>query len=179
MIATLRQRNRQLAIKLAISLVIATLLGSVLALLLRKTQSQRALLEQHTRIVTNLPRMQAETASIQQQANAFRQTLPAGFGSRSAGLLLYTRLDEIKSRLQPSEMAVTPLESKEGLQTVGFTLKVPLARYAELVNGMGQLQTNLVPHVDFRELSIAPKTAEGIITVSGSVVLPPLTGGTP
>lgn len=179
MIAPLRQQNRQLAIKLAITLVIATLLGSVLALLLRKTQSQRALLEQHTKIVANLPRMQAETASIQQQVNAFRQTLPAGFGSRSAGLLLYTRLDEIKSRLQPSEMTVSPLETKEGLQTVGFTLKVPVTRYGELVNDMGHLQTNLVPHVDFRELSITPKAAEGTIVVSGSVVLPPLTGDTP
>ncbi|MGE3259956.1 MAG: hypothetical protein AB7J94_09985, partial [Geobacter sp.] len=84
-----------------------------------------------------------------------------------------------KRTLQPLEMTVTAPESKDGVLSIGFNLKLPLARYNALVNGMGQLQTTLIPFVDFKELSLDAKTAEGAITVVGNVVLPTMAGGTP
>lgn len=179
MITILQTRNRQLALRLALTLLIFTLLATTLSLLVRKVQSQRQLVALHTKILTNLPLMQRETTSLQQQVTAFRQALPAELTTRSAELMLYSRLDEIKSTLQPSEMTVTAPESKDGLQTIGFNLKVPFARYNQLVNAMGQLQTRLIPFADFNELSMSPTTTEGSIVVNGSVVLPPLTGVKP
>jgi hypothetical protein len=179
MIATLHKRNRQLALRLALALLAFVVLGVTLALLLRTNQSRQALRDQHARILANLPLMQTETATIQQQMADFRRTLPAGLGSRSPELTLYARLDEIKRTLQPLEMTVTTPESKDGVLSIGFNLKLPLARYNALVNGMGQLQTTLIPFVDFRELSLDAKTAEGAITVVGNVVLPTMAGGTP
>ena len=179
MITTLHRRNRQLALRLAVALIVFITLGVALALLLRINQSRQALREQHTTILANLPRMQAETAAIQQQMTTFRRTVPADLGSRSPELTLYARLDEIKLQLQPLEMAVTAPESKDGVLSIGFNLKLPLARYNALINGMGQLQTTLLPFVVFKELTLDAKTAEGAITVIGSVVLPAMAGGTP
>lgn len=179
MTKTLKTRNRQLAIRFTVTLLIFILLGSALALTLRKVQSQRQLLTLHTKILANLPLMQTETTNLRQQVAAFRQALPPGLGSRSADLLLYARVDQIKSVLQPSEMTVTGPESKDGVQTLVFTLKVPLARYSALVNDMGQLQTELFPFVDFREISLAPSPSDTSIVVVGNVLLPPVSGGTP
>lgn len=179
MIATLHRHNRQLMLRLAVALLTFIVLGIACALLLRSVQSQQALRDQHTNILANLPRMQDETATIQQQMATFRRTMPADLGSRSPERTIYGRLDEIKRSLQPSEMMVTAAESKEGQLSIGFTLKLPLSRYNEVINGMGQLQTVLVPFVDVKELSLDAKTAEGAITVIGSVVLPTMAGGRP
>jgi len=179
MIATLHKHNRQLALRLALSLLAFIALGIALALLLRTNQSRQALLKQHTTILANLPRMQAETATIRNQMADFRRRLPTDLGSRSPELTLYTRLDEIKRTLQPLEMTVTAPESRDGVLSIGFNLKLPLTRYTELINGMGRLQTILIPFVDFKELSLDAKTADGSITVVGSVVLPTMAGGKP
>jgi len=148
-------------------------------LLLRKGQSQRQLLALHTRILANLPLMQAETNNLHQHVAAFRQALPADLTARSPDLLLYARLDQIKSSLQPSEMTVNAPEHKDGTHIIDFTLKVPFSRYSALVNGMGQLQTELFPFTDFKEITLAPTAAESTIMVTGSVLLPPATGGKP
>lgn len=179
MIVSLRKHNRRLALRLALALLVFVVLGVVCALLLRAVQARQALREQHTSILANLPRMQAETATIHQQMAAFRRTMPADLGNRSPELSLYSRLDEIKRTLQPSEMTVAAPERKDGLLSIGFNLKLPLTRYSGLINGMGQLQTTLVPFVDFRELALDAKTAEGAITITGSVILPTLSEGKP
>lgn len=179
MIEILQARNRQVTIRLLVVLALFALVGSTLAMLARKAAAQRQLLALHTTIVANLPLIQAETMSLMHQLTAFRQALPADIATRSPELLLATRLDQIKSRLQPGEMNVTPTEVKDGIQTIGFTLKVPLDRYASLVNGMGQLQTELVPFVDFKEFAMSATAADSSIVVQGSVILPPYTGGTP
>lgn len=177
MIEPLKIRNRQLVIRFAVVLLIFALLGSTLALLIRKGQAQRQLLTLHTRILTNLALMQSETALLQQQLATFRQALPADLGSQSPELLLYTRLDQIKSQLQPSEMTVTGLETKEGTTSVGFSMKVPASRYNELVNGMGRLQNGFVPLVDFHEFGMA--ATDGSIAVAGHVILPLAAKGKP
>lgn len=179
MINTLQARNRHLAFRLAVLILIAMLLGSALALLLRKGQSLRQLLVLHTRILANLPLMQAETSQLHQQVAAFRQALPADLAARSPDLLLYSRLDQIKSRLQPSEMTINPPEHKDGSHRIDFTLKAPISRYSAVVNGMGQLQAELFPFTDFREITLAPTAADSTLMVSGSVLLPPVTGGKP
>lgn len=176
---TLQIRNRQLAARFIMTLVLFILLSSTLALILRKVQAQRQLLTLHTSILANLPLMQAETVNLRQQVAAFRRALPAGLGSRSADLLLYARLDQIKSVLQPGEMTVTGPETKDGVQTLVFNLKVPMSRYSSLVNGMGQLQTELFPFVDFREITLAPSLSDTSIVVVGNVLLPPVSGGAP
>lgn len=179
MIIELLTRNRQLAIRLALALLIFTLLGTTLALLLRKVQSQQQLVALHTRILANMPLLQAETTSLHQQVSAFRQAMPVGLSTRSPELQLYTRLDQIKSTLEPQEMTVTSPENKDGILSVSFTLKVRFSDYSKLVNGMGHLQTSLVPFVDFSELTLTPTGSDSMINVAGSVIMPPINGGTP
>lgn len=179
MIVTIQTYNRQLAIRLAIVLLIFALLGTALALLVRKAQSQRQLLALHTKILANLPRMQTETVDLQQQLQVLQQALPADLAGRSPELHLYKRLDQIKSTLQPTEMTVTGPEIKDGVQTIGFNLKVPFSRYNALINGMGQLQTGLFPFVDFREIHLTPTATDATIGVVGNVILPPPAGGKP
>lgn len=179
MMASQHKHNRHLALRLALVLLAFIVLGITCALLLRTVQSQQALHDQHTTILANLPRMQAETADIQRQMANFHRTVPTDLGSRSPELTLYARLDEIKRTLQPLEMNVTPPESKDGVLSIGFNLKLPLSRYSQVINGMGQLQTVLIPFVDVKQLSLDAKTAEGAITVVGNVVLPAMAGGKP
>ncbi len=177
MIAPLENRNRSLLLRLTALLLCVALLGTALALLLRKEQAQRRLAALHGRILTNLPLMAAETANLQREVTAFRQGLPGTLDRRSPDLLLYTRLDQIKALLQPSEMTITGVETGNGRKTISFNLKVPAARYSALVNGMGQLQTELFPFVEFREITLNPTATDSSIALSGRVLLPTVGGG--
>lgn len=178
MMPRMQQYSTKQALRLTAILTLVLLLGSSLALLTRKKQSLDELLQYHTRIKSNLISMQDNTRRMKEQITAFRAHLKPDEQQHSKEVRLFQRLDQIKATMKPTEMLVTSIETKEGISTVGFTLKLPLTRYEAGINAMGQLQTESLPMVTFNETSLST-SAGNEMTVSGTVFLPASPGEQP
>lgn len=178
MMVQMRQYSTKQALRLTAILTLVLLLGSSLALITRKKQSLDEMLRYHTRIKSNLIAMQDNTRRIKKQMSDFRTQLKLDEQRHSKEVQLFQRLDQIKSAVQPTEMLVTAIETKDAASSIGFTLKLPYERYEAGVNAMGQLQTESLPLVSFNEASLS-SSAGNEITITGTVLLPALPGGQP
>lgn len=178
MMVQMRQYSIKQALRLAAILTLVLLLGSSLALLTRKKQSLDEMLRYHTKIKSNLINMQDNTQHIQEQISNFRTHLKSDEQRHSKEVRLFQRLDQIKSIMKPTEMLVSPIETKEGASSIGFTLKLPVARYEASINAMGQLQTESLPMVSFNEVDLSA-SAGNEMTITGTVLLPALPGEQP
>ncbi|CAH2032359.1 hypothetical protein [Trichlorobacter ammonificans] len=174
--AALLARTRQASRHLIVLLALCTLLGILLAVMVRTEQSLARLKVSHRTIVANLPRMVEDTRLMQEQIANFRQLVPAGGGERSTELLLFSRLDQIKAALNSGEMTVSALEKKDGSASIGFSLKLPLPSYPTVINALGRLQTETFPFVVVTKVVVDGNGA-GQFTVDGSVLMPLAAGG--
>ena len=168
--------TRQLSTKLAIVLACFTVLACAAAALARYNQGLDQMLVKKRNIKSNLERLLASTIEIRNSNESFRRALPPGYGSRSAELLMFAKMDEIKNMLKPSEIQVKPVENKEGSLSVEFSLKIKNPAYTGLVNSLGQLETSMFPFVSVRSVSIETSTADlsdsTLITIEGAVLMP-------
>lgn len=178
MMAQMQRRTTILAIRLSATVLLVALLGSALALLIRKEQSLITMLGYRNKIKHNLIAMRDNSRLLTEQITAFRQQIKTDHLQRSAEMQLFLRLDQINTDLKPLEMNVTPVESKDGAHSIGFTIKLPTSSYEASINTMGRLQTRLFPFVTFKGASFSA-TPGTDFTVEGAVFMPPLSGITP
>lgn len=171
MSTALQQRTLQLGWYATIALTVLGILGVTFSLLLRKEQMLKKALVTHRTIVANLPLMRRETLDISQQLSLFRQLMPTDQPQRSNELLLFTRLDQLKTALKPLEMSVTTPETKDGATSIVFSMRLPVQSYSAIVNSLGTLQSTSFPFVVVRSFSIDAKT-NSQIAVEGSVIMP-------
>ena len=178
MMAQMQKRTTILAIRMSAIVLLVTLLGSALALLIRKEQSLITMLGYRNKIKHNVIAMRDNSRLLTEQMTAFRRQIRTDHLQRSAEMQLFLRLDQIKTDLKPLEMNVTPVESKDGAHSIGFTLKLPASSYETSINTMGRLQTELFPFVIYKGTSFnaVPGTD---FTVEGTVFMPSLTGTKP
>jgi hypothetical protein len=91
-------------------------------------------------------------------------------------MLLFTRLDEIKTRLPPGEMTVKTLETREGQLSLEFSYKPATLSYTSLLNTLGQLELLILPYVSIRKVMaenpVAEKPGPLAITVDGILMTP-------
>lgn len=167
----LRDNTRRTGVRLIIILVIFTLLGTTLAVMIRKEQSLRSLRTSHRTITVNLPRMAEDIRLLREQVSNFRLLTSAQGSGRSVELLLFSRLDQIKSSLPVTQMTVAALDRKDGKASVSFSLKLPLQSYATVLNGIGRLQTETFPFVVINKAGL-DASATGQFSIDGSVIMP-------
>lgn len=178
MMTQMHRRTKSLALRMSAVMLLVALLGVSLALLIRKEQSLDESLGYRVKITNNLSLMRADTRLLKEQLAVFHQQLRPDAQRRSSDMQLFLRLDQIKETLKPIEMNVTPVESKDGTTSVGFTLKLPLASYETAVNAMGRLQSEHSPFVLFKVASFNAMPGTDF-TVEGSVFMPKPAGGQP
>lgn len=171
MMTELKKRTRAGNIRLMIVTVIFMLSGVVLAVMIRKEQSLKKLQASHRTIVANLPRMVEDTRLLREQVQNFRRLVPPATGGISTELLLFSRLDQIKAALPSAVMTASNLEKKDGVASVGFSLKIPLPVYPTAINSIGRLQTETFPFVVINKVSV-DALAAGQFSVDGSVTMP-------
>lgn len=171
MIKELKERTRAAGIRLIIVMILFMLLGIVLAVMIRKEQSLQRMLASHRAIAANLPRMIEDTRQMREQVQNFRRLVPPANGGRSAELLLFSRLDQIKTALPSAVMTVSNLENKDGAASVGFSLKMPLKAYAAAIDSLGRLQTETFPFVVINKVTLDALTT-GQFSVEGTVTMP-------
>lgn len=143
-------------------IVAVTLLASALMILIRYEQSLDRMLKTRQAIKPNLVKMRNETRSMQATTATMRQKLPKGQGAPSDEALLYSRLDQIKNLIQPTEMNVAAKNDAGGIISISFSLNLPAHQYEKALNAMGSLQTESFPFVTFTGI-----TLEGSASTSG------------
>jgi hypothetical protein len=165
-----------LTIRLALLIFLFAVIASAAAALARYNQGLGVMLVKQRSIKANLDQMRSSTVNINQSVAEFRRLLPAGYGTSSPELLMFARMDEIKQTIRPSDISVKPVETKEGVLTVEFSLKLNNPDFSKLVNTLGQLETSIFPFVSIRSVAIeqsSPGLLSGImVVVEGAVLMP-------
>jgi hypothetical protein len=173
MMPEMEKHTRLFAIRLAAVLVLVTLLGTTLALLTRKEQSLQKLLGYHTKIKANLSLLRDDTRATKSTLTLLKRQIPTDYQQHSRELLIFSRLDQIKTSLKPLEMNLTALETKDGATSIGFTLKLPIAPYDASINAMGNLQTEIFPFIIFKGMTLSASPGTDF-SVEGVVLMPEL-----
>ena len=182
MTSDMQTHTRRLAIRLALVITLFAVLSTSLATLLRYREALNTLLAHHQVIQRNLAQMRMATNEIRDTIAGFKRLLPNGFDRASSEMLLFTRLDEIKTRLPPGEMTVKTLETREGQLSLEFSYKPATLSYTSLLNTLGQLELLILPYVSIRKVMaenpVAEKPGPLAITVDGILMTPaPVTDG--
>jgi hypothetical protein len=182
MTSDMQTHTRRLAIRLALVITLFAVLSTSLATLLRYREALNTLLAHHQVIQRNLAQMRMATNEIRDTIAGFKRLLPNGFDRASSEMLLFTRLDEIKTRLPPGEMTVKTLETREGQLSLEFSYKPATLSYTSLLNTLGQLELLILPYVSIRKVMVENPVAEKpgplAITVDGILMTPaPVTDG--
>ena len=179
MIATMQQQTRQRLIKLGIILTCFTLLASLLGVAIRYKEMLARTITNQGVIFRNVGKMRLATKDADKTVADFKYLLPAAYGTRSPEWLIYTRIDDLKSRLQTSEMVVKPIENKEGMVAVDFSAALPLrdtGTYSRIINLLGNQETLAFPFVSIRNIQIdqsGSETMQGLkLVVEGVVQIP-------
>lgn len=165
-------RIRQLESRLVLLLIAITILASTLAVLVRYEQTLNKTLTFRKTVKANLAAMRAETKTILTLTSTLRQKMQHGATYSSDDALLYARLDQIKSDLQPSEMTISAKTTTNGIQSVGFTITQPAHLYPKTVNSMGMLQTETFPFVTFTGFVVEHAQGKAVMKIEGLVQLP-------
>ena len=166
----LAHRTRRLEKRLLAAALLLLLLTSLTALLTRYDRSLSSQVRLYRLITDRLPLMKQETKDYKAAIAALQTASDAGAAASSRDLLLYSRLDQVKATLQPSEMSVAAKTTAKSMQSITFNLTLPPHTYAQAVNRMGTLQTASHPFVAFTALHLE-NTAAGL-KVEGAVHLP-------
>ena len=171
----LLQRSIQAEKRLFTIIIVVVLLASALVVLIRYEQSLNKMLSFRRTIKPNLVKMSAETKTMQTTTTTLRQKLPQSQGAPSDEALLYARLDQIKSVMQPTEMTVAAKSDTAGMLTINFSINMPAHLYEKSLNGMGSLQTETFPFVTFTGITIeggATSSGKPVIKLDGVVQMP-------
>jgi len=171
MTSDMQTHTRRLAIRLALVITLFAVLSISLAILLRYREALNTLLTNHQVIRRNLAQMRMATVEISDTIAGFKRLLPNGHDRTSAEMLLFTRLDEVKTRLPSGEITVKPLETKEGQLSLEFSYKPAIPSYTGLLNTLGQLELSILPFVTIRKVTLENPVTEKpgplAITVEG------------
>jgi hypothetical protein len=179
MIAAMQRQTRQKLIKLGIILICFTLLASLLSVVIRyKEMLARTITNQKT-IFQNVGRMRLAAKDADKTVADFKSLLPPAYGTHTPEWLAYSRIDDLKSRLQATEMVVKAIENKEGMVSVDFTATLPLrdsGTYSRIINLLGKQETLAFPFVNVRSIQIDQSGSEAKqslkLVVEGIVQMP-------
>jgi hypothetical protein len=179
MIAAMQRQTRQKLIKLGIILICFTLSASLLNVVIRyKEMLARSITNQKT-ISQNVSRMRLATKDVNKTVADFKSLLPPAYGTHTPEWLMYSRIDDLKSRLQATEMVVKTIENKEGMVSVDFTATLPLrdsGAFSRIINLLGKQETLAFPFVNIRSIQIEQSGNEAQqslkLVVEGVVQMP-------
>ncbi|MDK9716467.1 MAG: hypothetical protein OEL57_00995 [Trichlorobacter sp.] len=109
----------------------------------------------------------------------FKSLLPPAYGTRTPEWLVYSRIDNLKSRLQTTELTVKAIENRENMIVVDFSATLPLrdvSSYSRIVNLLGYQETLAFPFVNIRSIQVdqsGSETLQGLkLVVEGIVQMP-------
>lgn len=179
MIATMHDQTRKNVIKLCVVLSFFALLTTLLGVSIRYKRMLEATISNQEQIVGNMARMRMATKEVDTTIASFNRLLPAGYGSRSPEWLLYSRLDELKSRLQADELTVKPLETKDGLMLLNFSAILfahDAGSYNRIISLLGRQETLAFPFMTIHSIAMersAENSNRGIkIIIEGAAQTP-------
>lgn len=183
MIAAMRQQTRQKLTKLGIILACFMLLASLLSVVMRyKEMLAHTIINQET-IFRNMSRMRLAAQDTDKTVADLKTLLPPAYETRSPEWMVYTRIDDLKSRLQATELTVKTVENKEGMIGVDFSATLPLrdaGAYSRIINLLGNQETMAFPFVSVRSIQIeqsGSETFQGLKLIVEGVVKTPATQG--
>ncbi len=183
MIAAMQQQTRQKLIKLGIILTCFTLLASLLGVVIRyKEMLARTITNQKT-IFQNVGKMRLAANDADKTVAEFKSLLPPDYGTRSPEWLIYSRIDDLKSRLQATELTVKAVENRENMIIVDFSATLPLrdaGAYGRIINLLGYQETLAFPFVSIRSIQVDQSgsgTLQGLKFVVEGVVQTPAPQG--
>lgn len=157
MIAAMQRQTRQKLIKLGIILACFTLLASLLGVVIRyKEMLSRTITNQKT-IFQNVGKMRLAAKDADKTVADFKSLLSPAYGTHSPEWLVYTRIDDLKSRLQASELTVKAVENRENMIVADFSAILPLrdaGAYGRIINLLGYQETLAFPFVSVRSIQV-------------------------
>lgn len=170
--AAIRPLKRRLLMATALFLVLATACAF-------QERERRKLEKTHkelARAKDGLARVREATRNRREALAALRSQLGQELESNSPERLIYGRIDEIKTRFKPDDMAITAMEKKGGDASIQYTLKFNNSNYCDFLNAVGYLQRTVFPFtpVDSITVSQGELNGKGIVafTVNGKVLSP-------
>jgi hypothetical protein len=149
----------------ALFLVSATVCASQVRI--RKVQEMT--LEGLNRSLTGLQNVRAASANRRQALAAIQSQFGHGGQHISAELVLYSKVDEIKTRLNPNDMTISAVEKKDGEVSIQYTLKLTGQDFNTLLNSISYLHGSVFPLAPVSSVIIARSDAKGTGGVSSMV----------
>lgn len=137
-----------------LAVLVFTILLSSLAMLVRHEQSARATSDCLSRLGEKLVQMRIATGEMKQTLTAFRGLLPPDYGSKTANVLLYERVDDLKMLFPGGVMTISAPSEQSGHITLPFSVRAANADYGDFLTGLASAQARTFPFVLINTVSI-------------------------
>lgn len=174
--SVMSSHTQRLAVKLMIAIVIFVIVATSLAAMSRYRETLVITVAQHRTLSDKLGHMRRVIAEEREAIAGFKRLLPPGYGVKSPEWFVYARLDEIKSRMAAQDMTVKAIETKDGVRTAHFSLKIPHPDYSQVLNRLAALETEVFPFTSISSIEISNQssaTFTGLtMTIEGDVIMP-------
>lgn len=168
--------TRRLAVRFAFATVLFVSVATSLAAMTRYRDAMLITVKQHHSLTSKLGQMRRFIAEEREVLARFKRILPSDFGARSPQLLMYSRLDEIKSRLGAPDMSVNTIQINDSERIIHFSLKIPNPDYSQVLNKLAALETEAFPFVSISSIEISNKASDAsaglTINIEGDVIMP-------
>ena len=132
-------------------------------LLLEKTSAEL------TRAQSGLVRVKAASANRRQVLTALQSQLGQGVQKSSPEMILYGKVDELKTHLNPDDMTITAVERKGGEASLQYTLTFGNADFNHLLNSVNYLQSAVFPLTPVNFIAVTQSESKGTTGVSFKV----------
>ena len=157
--------------------VAALLLLSVAVVTVSQMRTRRLLenkLETLTSAQSGLVKVKAANANLKSALTVLQTQFSQIPKNSSPEMVLYSKTDEIKSRLNPDEMAVSAAEKKGGEATLQYDLTFNNPDFNKLLNDVSYLHGGVFPLTPVNSLTVSQSgtgAAEGVsFKISGRVI---------
>jgi hypothetical protein len=160
-------------------LAIATLilvLATTLVVLKRSSRVLEKTSAEFVKAYEGLERVQDASRQRNQALSAIKSQLARKMDTSSSERLIYGKIDEIMTRLKPSDMTITALEKKGGNLSLQYTLKFVNPKFNDVLNSLNYLDYSVFPFapVNAINVSLAENSGKSVVdyVVNGNILLP-------
>jgi len=175
MSSAMSEYTRRLWVKFAFAALLFVSMATSLAAMTRYRETMLITVKQHHSLASKLDQMHRYIAEEREVIGRFKRLLPSDYGAKSPQWQVYSRLDEIKSRLAAPDMTVNAVQVKGSYRIAHFSLKILNPDYSQVLNKLAALETESFPFVSINSIEISNKASEGsglTMNIEGDVIMP-------
>lgn len=152
-----------IAAALLLALAVACVLQLRSRLLLEKTSAELTMAQ------SGLARVKSAGANRRQVLTALQSQLGQDSQKNSPEIIIYGKVDELKTHLNPDDMTITAIEKKGGEASLQYTLTFTKADFNHLLNSVNYLQRAVFPLSPVTSIAVTQSESKGTAGVSFKV----------